>query len=126
MINPRFQTYFHERFFLGKPEEESAFLAALTSPIHRTIRIRPGYESQVAKRLGRDGWILTPTPIDRVFRVTRDADFDPYERRLGMSLDHLVGNFYIQELAAAHPVDILADGAIHRDPLLILDMASSP
>lgn len=56
----------------------------------------------------------------------RKADFNPFERRLGMSVDHLVGNFYIQELAAAHPVDLLADGKIHENNFLILDMASSP
>lgn len=56
----------------------------------------------------------------------RKPDFDPFERRLGMSVDHLVGNFYIQELAAAHPVDLLADGKNHENNFLILDMASSP
>lgn len=58
--------------------------------------------------------------------MDRKEDFDPFERRLGMSVDHLVGNFYIQELAAAHPVDLLADGKIHDENFLILDMASSP
>ena len=64
--------------------------------------------------------------VPRVFFADRREDFNPFERRLGMSLDHLVGNFYIQELAAAHPVDLLADSKIHDDKFLILDMASSP
>ncbi len=64
--------------------------------------------------------------MPRVFSADRRADFDPLERRLGMSMDHLIGNFYIQELAAAHPVDLLANSQIHEDKFLILDMASSP
>lgn len=78
------------------------------------------------KNLEADGWILLPTPVNRVFSVDRKSDFNPFDRRLGMSVDHLAGNFYIQELAAAHPVDLLADGKIHDEKFLILDMASSP
>jgi hypothetical protein len=59
--------------------------------------------------LEQDGWILELTPISNVFSLNRRPDFDPLERRIGFSMDHLVGNFYIQELAAAHPVSILAD-----------------
>ena len=77
-------------------------------------------------RLEKDGWILKPTEIPRMFQVDRKPDFNPLERRLGMSVDHLIGNFYIQELAAAHPVNLLANGKIHEDNFLILDMASSP
>lgn len=58
--------------------------------------------------------------------MDRREDFDPLERRLGFSSDHLLGNFYIQELAAAHPVDILADSKISTESFLILDMAASP
>ncbi len=81
---------------------------------------------QVKKNLQSDGWILTPTPIARVFAMDRRADFDPLERRLGFSSDHLIGNFYIQELAAAHPVDILANSTINEENFLILDVAASP
>lgn len=58
--------------------------------------------------------------------MDRRDDFDPFERRLWFSVDHLIGNFYIQELAAAHPVDILAESTVQSDGFLILDMASSP
>ena len=58
--------------------------------------------------------------------MDRRTDFAPLERRLGFSSDHLIGNFYIQELAAAHPVDILANSQISEDHFLILDMAASP
>jgi 16S rRNA (cytosine1407-C5)-methyltransferase len=61
-----------------------------------------------------------------VYSLDRRTDFHPLERRIGFSLDHLLGNFYIQELAAAHPVNLLANGKIDTTPMLILDMASSP
>lgn len=37
-----------------------------------------------------------------------------------------MGNFYIQELAAATSVHILSDSTIHDDTFVILDMAASP
>lgn len=126
MLNSRFIEYFRDTFFQDKEEEFQQFLTAIEQPIPRTIRIKPWYEESVKKHLESDGWILDRTNISRVYSIDRREDFDPLERRLGFSLDHVVGNFYIQELAAAHPVDILAEGAIHEDRFLILDMASSP
>lgn len=126
MINDRFITYFRENCFQNNEIELQQFLTEIQKPILRTIRIKPEKVEQVRKNLESDGWILTPTPIDRVFAMDRRADFDPLERRLGFSSDHLVGNFYIQELAAAHPVDILANSQISEDHFLILDMAASP
>ncbi|MBX9809803.1 hypothetical protein K2X92_05425 [Candidatus Gracilibacteria bacterium] len=126
MVNERFIEYFRDNFFKDKPDELGAFLGSIETSILRTIRIKPGKVEQVKKNLETDGWILCPTNINGVFAMDRREDFDPLERRLGFSHDHLLGNFYIQELAAAHPVDILADGKIHDDNFLILDMASSP
>ncbi len=126
MLNDRFITYFHDTFFQWKEEEFQDFLDAIEKPIPRTIRIKPGKEEQVQENLEKDGWILSKTNIPRVYSMDRRDDFDPLERRLGFSLDHLLGNFYIQELAAATPVDILADSQIRTDNFVILDMASSP
>lgn len=126
MINQRFASYFEETFFQNNPDEYRLFLESLEKPIPRSIRIKPGKEEPVKKRLEQDGWILDPTPISNVFSLDRRPDFDPLERRIGFSMDHLVGNFYIQELAAAHPVSILADWKVQNDSYLILDMASSP
>ncbi len=126
MINERFKTYFEEEFFKNNPEEFSEFIISLEKPIPRTIRIKKEMREEVKTRLTNDGWILWETPIEGVFSLERKDDFNPLERRIGFSIDHLVGNFYIQELAAAHPVSILADGQEDSDKYLILDMASSP
>lgn len=126
MINPRFIEYFRENFFPDTPEELEKFLASIELSIPRTIRIKPDMIEEVKNRIEKDGWILRSTNIPNVFSLDRREDFNPLERRIGYSLDHLVGNFYIQELAAAQPVDILADHQIQEDGFLILDMASSP
>ena len=109
MIHERFKTYFEEQFFKNNPSEFKEFLESLEKPILRSIRIKPGKEKSVRQRLENDGWILGETGVDSVFTLDRREDFDPLERRIGFSMDHLIGNFYIQELAAAHPVSILAD-----------------
>jgi 16S rRNA (cytosine1407-C5)-methyltransferase len=126
MINERFIEYFRDNFFKDKPDELEAFLWSIEKWIPRTIRIKPGKEEQVKKNLEEDGWILTKTNIDGIYSTDRQENFDPLERRLGFSMDHLLWNFYIQELAAAHPVDILANSQINTESFLILDMASSP
>lgn len=126
MLNPRFCEYFQEKFFNGKEEEFSSFLSCIENPLPRTIRIKKEKENWVKDHLEKDGWILHSTNIDRIYTLDRKENFNPLERRIGMTLDHLIGNFYIQELAAAHPVHLLADGKIHQENFLILDMASSP
>jgi hypothetical protein len=82
MINERFVEYFRETFFKDTPEELEKFLGSIELSIPRTIRIKPGKEEQVKKNLEGDGWILTPTNIDRVFSMDRRENFDPLERRL--------------------------------------------
>ncbi len=125
-INPRFQEYFQEHFFQGKDKEFQEFLNSLDKSILRTIRIKPWEEKKVLKNLSEYGFILTPTNISNVYTLDRSEDFDPFERRIGYTLDHLLGNFYIQELAAATSVSVLADGKICDESYLILDMAASP
>lgn len=125
-INPRFIEYFKSTFFSGKEDEFGEFLISLEKSIPRTLRIKPDRVEEVKKRLESYGFVLSQTYIPNVFSLDRNDDFDPLERRIWFTLDHLVWNFYIQELAAATSVQVLSDGKIHNEPYLILDMASSP
>lgn len=102
------------------------FLTSLQKPLQKTLRIKPGKVDAVRKRLEQYGYITLETSVPYVYEISRREDFHPIERRIGYTLDHLVGNFYIQELAASTPVSVLAEGQIHDEPFLILDMASSP
>lgn len=126
MINERFQTYFRETFFQDDPEMFQKFLDSLEKPLPRTIRIRPGKEEDVKKRLISYGYRLWETNIPNVSTVELSENMNELEKRMGFTLDHLLWNFYIQELAAATSVHILSDGAINTEEYLILDMASSP
>lgn len=125
-LNPRFISYFEETFFQNKKEEFKTFLTALEKSIPRTIRVQPGKEKEVRERLQGYGFLLGETYIPNVFTLDRSEDFDPLERRIGFTPDHLVGNFYIQELAAATSVHVLTEGKIYTESFVILDMASSP
>lgn len=123
-FSDQFLSYY--RSYFSTEEEFLHFLSSLENGIPRTLRIRPWAESWVRRRLGDLWWKLESTFIPWVFSIARSLSFDPIERRIGFSLDHLVGNFYIQELAAATAVYILSDGKIHADNFQILDVAASP
>lgn len=125
-INPRFIAYFRKTFFDWKEEQFQVFLSSLEKWIPRTIRIKPGKENMVRERIKQYWFLLHETSITNVYELSRSTDFDPLERRIGYTLDHLLWNFYIQELAAATSVSILSGMKIHTDKFLILDMAASP
>lgn len=126
MINQRFQEYFRETFFKNDDETFQLFLSSLEKPLPRSIRIKPGKIETVKNHLTSFGYILWKTNIQNVFTIELGENMDPLEKRIGFTLDHLVGNFYIQELAAATSVEILSGWKVHTDGFTILDMASSP
>lgn len=126
MINERFTSYFRETFFQDDLETFQTFLSSLEKPLPRTIRIRREKSESVHAHLTSSGYILTATNIPNVFAIELGPDMDPLETRIGFTLDHLLGNFYIQELAAARSVHILSGGDVHDESFTILDMASSP
>jgi len=126
-MNQAFASYFQDTFFPVK-QDFDAFIGCLTKPIKRSIRVNTSKISvdELVKRLENQGYILTPTFNPTVFYIERGEDFLPLDNRLGYAIEHLTGLFYIQELGASSSVHYLTDGKIHPEPLLILDMASSP
>lgn len=126
LINERFKTYFYETFFQDNPEMFQKFLISLEKPLPRTIRFSPWKQEGVKKRLTSYGYILWETNIPNVHTIELSEKMNPLEKRIGFTLDHIIWNFYIQELAAATSVHILSNGGIDTEKYLILDMASSP
>ncbi|EKE28917.1 MAG: YebU [uncultured bacterium (gcode 4)] len=126
-MNTKFSEYFRENFF---PDESdlNVFLNSLSKNLTKTLRVNTNKISvpDLKKRLEKQNYILKPTFQPNVFYVDRTADFDEYERRLGFTLEHLLGYFYIQELGASSSVHYLSEGKIDKSEYLILDMASSP
>jgi 16S rRNA (cytosine1407-C5)-methyltransferase len=126
-MNQSFSDYFRETFF-QKEVDFDQFVGCLTKPIKRSIRVNTQKISikELKSRLEKQGYILTPTFNPTVFYIERGEDFIPMDTRLGYSIEHLTGLFYIQELGASSSVHYLTDGKIHDNPYLILDLASSP
>ena len=128
MISERFIEYYREHFFQEDEKWLQDFLTALASPLLKSFRIDETKKSKesVLDSLKKQWYLPYATNIPNVFTFDRIPDFNPFERRLGFSLEHLLGYIYIQELAAAHSVHVLSDWKVHHDNFLILDMASSP
>ena len=134
-ISKQFLEYFRSEFFSEDSEEFAKFEKSLLRPLPKTLRVNPlrydsdkeSAEENIASFLGEReslGWRFESTPNKRAFRVHR-ADTS---LALGSTLEHLLGDFYIQELSASMSVWHLVGESIEsiNEPHLILDMASSP
>lgn len=128
-ISPAFLQYFEQEFFSGKPEEFEAFRKSLLRPLKKTLRInseRVDPEAFIREKTA-EGWTLSPTENATAFRVDREDT----ATALGSTVEHLSGDFYIQERSASMSVWHLAEGGKgpYRkwdEAFLMLDMASSP
>ncbi|MCK9272220.1 RsmB/NOP family class I SAM-dependent RNA methyltransferase [Candidatus Gracilibacteria bacterium] len=126
-MNEKFINYFKDNFF-DNNEDLKVFLQSLHKHIKKSIRVNTNKisVSELLKRLKKYGYETITTFNDKVFYVERGENYSNIEKRLGFSLEHLFGYFYIQELGASSSVFYLADGKIDNKEFLILDMASSP
>ena len=98
-MNSAFKDYFKENFFQDEKELE-VFLSSLHKHLTKTIRInwnKATVEEEI-KSLEAKSYELEPTFQPNVFYAKRKEDSGELERRLGFTLDHLLGKFYIQEL----------------------------
>jgi 16S rRNA C967 or C1407 C5-methylase (RsmB/RsmF family) len=98
-MNTKFSEYFKENFF-PEGKDLNIFLSSLSKNLIKTLRVNTNKIS-VAKlkmRMEKQDWTLRPTFQDNVFYVEKNPNFDELERRLGFTLEHLMGYFYIQEL----------------------------
>lgn len=126
-MNERFISYFKENFFSDE-EKLKRFLDSINKPLKRTIRVNTNKITipDLKKRLKMQSYKLWDTFIPNVFYIERTEEFDEVERRLGFTLEHLLGYFYIQELWASSSVHFLSSWKRDFGEYLILDMASSP
>lgn len=126
-MNEKFINYFRENFF-DDNEKLKVFLGSLHKNIKKSIRVNTNKidVKELLKRLKKYWYETIPTFNDKVFYIERWENYSNIEKRLGFSLEHLLGYFYIQELWASSSVFYLADSKIDNSDYLILDMASSP
>ncbi len=79
----------------------------------------------------KNDWKFTPSPFGKTFDSPVYVDRDDLTYPLGKTRQHLCGLFYIQEVAASLPANILASllpelYAQTGQPLLILDTCAAP
>lgn len=123
-INSAFLNYFQQEFFLDNEVEFEAFTKSLLRPLKKTMRINTNKQSldTFISNKTAVGWKFGKTPNGHVFHVDREDT----SIALGSNPEHLRGDFYIQELSASMSVWLMSEGKIHKEPLHILEMASSP
>jgi 16S rRNA (cytosine1407-C5)-methyltransferase len=128
-ISKAFLEYFRTEFFSDDPEHFSAFENSLLRPLKKTVRVNPlrvdpkGF----VRAKTAEGWTFSPTENALAFRVDRKDT----SVALGSTVEHLLGDFYVQELSASMSVWQLAEGGKgpYRqwdEPFRILDVAASP
>jgi len=111
------------RSLFSSDQEVQDFLDSMHRPLKKTIKVlssRMDIEAFVAMTKER-GWTLTPTQFS-AFSDMFYIDREDLTLPLGKTFLHLLGFFYMQELAAStspHFMDIPDNG-------LILDMCASP
>lgn len=136
-ISKSFLEYFRTEFFLENPEEFALFEKSLLRPLPKTLRVntlrgvRKSIDETAVQSIGnfreeheKLGWRFEETTNKRALRVHREDT----SLALGSTLEHLLGDFYIQELSASMSVWHLVGESVEpiNEPFLILDMASSP
>lgn len=102
-------------------EDFRAMLAELAHPLPLAFRINPlkvraGAEQDWAERYG---WVLEPVPYCSTgFRVLQARE------PAAMTLEHRMGQFYIQDAASMLPVELFDLNGLENP--LVLDLAASP
>lgn len=112
--------------FQFSPEEMAEFEAGLSRPLKKSLRVNTNKVSlEVFKdSTERKWWQLSPTEYGKnLFYIDRSEDLD---RALWHTLEHIAGQFYIQEVAASSSPFYLSNDTIDTKEYRILDMSASP
>ncbi len=114
---------------LPSQSEQDSFFDSFQLPLKKSLSIirhrAPDFEQNNPK------FILSDTPFSKEFSDTMYVDRDDTSIALGKTRQHLTGQFYIQEVAAALPANILKWylqelSTLHSQPLTILDVCAAP
>jgi 16S rRNA C967 or C1407 C5-methylase (RsmB/RsmF family) len=103
MVSQAFRDMIAE--ILPSQSEQASFFDAFQQPLKKSLSIvrhrTPDFEEKNPK------FILSDTPFSKEFSDTMYVDRDDTSIALGKTRQHLTGQFYIQEVAAALPANIL-------------------
>lgn len=120
-----FLNYIQSTFQFSQ-EEMVEFEAGLFRPLKKSLRVNTNKVSlEVFKdATERKWWQLSPTEYGKnLFYIDRSEDLD---RALWHTLEHISGQFYIQEVAASSSPFYLSNDTIDTKEYRILDMSASP
>ncbi|USN54215.1 MAG: hypothetical protein H6765_06555 [Candidatus Peribacteria bacterium] len=89
-------------------DQIDAFVAACQRPLKKSITLNPFkmHREDFIKLVTQRGWTLTPNPFTKEPN-TYYIDREHLEIALGNSFLHQCGYFYIQEIAASMPANLL-------------------
>jgi len=127
MVSQAFRDMIAE--ILPSQSEQASFFDSFQQPLKKSLSIirhrAPDFEQKNPK------FILSDTPFSKEFSDTAYVDRDDTSIALGKTRQHLTGQFYIQEVAAALPANILKWylqelSTLHSQPLTILDLCAAP
>lgn len=113
---------------LPSQSEQASFFDAFQQPLKKSLSIirhrAPDFEQKNPK------FILSDTPFSKEFSDTMYVDRDDTSIALGKTRQHLTGQFYIQEVAAALPTNILKSlfdqEQLPDHPIKVLDLCAAP
>ncbi len=104
----------------------SEFEEGLSRPLKKSLRVNinkisiEDFKSSTEKKW----WKLSQTEYGKnMFYIDRSEDL---ERALGHTLEHISGQFYIQEVAASSSPYYLSNDTVDTNDYKILDMSASP
>ncbi|OGJ12746.1 hypothetical protein A3K62_00565 [Candidatus Pacearchaeota archaeon RBG_16_35_8] len=122
--NPELKPLLAERLKLLMPDEEdfNSFLGMLEKPTQNSIRcntlkIQP---KELLERLKSNGWVINQPFKNYPEIMIIENKLSPGE--IGRSLEHLLGYYYVQEIASMLPV-LALEPKSHE---IILDLAAAP
>jgi len=122
--NPELKPLLAERLKLLMPDEEdfNSFLGMLEKPTQNSIRcntlkIQP---KELLERLKSNGWVINQPFKNYPEIMIIENKLSPGE--IGRSLEHLLGYYYVQEIASMLPV-LALEPKSHK---IILDLAAAP
>lgn len=114
---------------LPQESEQTLFFETFQQPLKKSLSINRHHNAQFEQEY--TNFQLSATPFSKEFPDTVYVDRDDVSLALGKTRQHLTGKFYIQEVAAALPANILK-GYLKdlytqkQAPLLLLDTCAAP
>ena len=114
---------------LPTQSEQEDFFASFQLPLKKSLSINRHHTKRFEQEYPQ--FILSDSPFGKDFPDTVYVDREDTSLALGKSRQHLTGKFYIQEVAAALPANILktylqALANNSTEPLRLLDVCAAP